>query len=83
MNLSLRAYAILYRVLHGGAHYPQFGGTLNQGVVGDGLGSHDQVLEINSNILPLDLHGSRLNLILKTKLNINSSIDQCIEHITS
>jgi hypothetical protein len=37
-------------------------------------------MEINSHILPLDLHGSKLNSKLKNKLTINSSIDQCIEH---
>jgi hypothetical protein len=42
-------------------------------------------LEINSNILPLDLHGSILNLKLetKTRMNIHSSTYLCIEHVAS
>jgi hypothetical protein len=59
-------------VQRGGAHYPQIWGAPDQGVAGDGLGSRDQVLEIkNSNILPLDLQGSKLNSKLK-KLNLIS-----------
>jgi hypothetical protein len=60
-------------------------GAPDQSVAGDGLSPRDQVLEIkNSNILPLDLQGSKLNSKLKkTKFNINSLIDQCIEHATS
>jgi hypothetical protein len=42
-----------------------------------------KLVEITSNILPLNLQGPKLNSKLKTKLNINSSIDQCIEHVTS
>jgi hypothetical protein len=34
-------------------------------------------VKVKPNILPLDLHRS------KTKLNINSSIDQCIEYTMS
>jgi hypothetical protein len=82
MNLGSHANNVLYRVLHGGAHYPQFGAPPIRDVR-DGLYPRDQILEINSNILLLDIKGSRLNSKLKTKLNINSSIDQCIEHVTS
>jgi hypothetical protein len=41
-------------------------------------------IEINSNILTFNLHGSNTKLKilkLKTKLNINSSIYQCIEKL--
>jgi hypothetical protein len=39
---------------------------------GGGLGPFDQAhLEINSNILPLDLHGSILNSKLETKTRLN------------
>jgi hypothetical protein len=53
---------------------------------GGGLGPFDQAhLKINSNILSLDLHESILNSKLETKirLNINFSMDLCIEHVVS
>jgi hypothetical protein len=41
---------VLYMVQRDGAHYPQIWGAPDQGVAGDGLDPHDQVLEIkNSN----------------------------------
>jgi hypothetical protein len=45
-----------------GAHCPLIKGLLPIRTWGGGLGHFDQAhLEINSNILPLDLHGSILN----------------------
>jgi hypothetical protein len=37
-----------YMVLRGGAHYPQIWGAPDQGIAGDELGPHDQVLEIKT-----------------------------------
>jgi hypothetical protein len=69
------------------AHYIDAGGgaccPLIEGIAPDQGGELDLVpcgpspLEINSNILPLDLHGSILNskLETKTRMNIHFSTD--------
>jgi hypothetical protein len=69
MNVSSHAY---YIDVGGGAHCP-----LIEGIAPDQGGELDLVpcglspLEINSNILPLDLHKSILNSKLETKIRMN------------
>jgi hypothetical protein len=62
----------------GGAHFPLIEGIApDQGRKLDLVPCGLSPLEINSNILPLDLHRSILNLKLetKTRLNIHFSTD--------
>jgi hypothetical protein len=77
-NFGFRA---IYRHCAAGAHYPEYGKTPPIRAWKMDLVLMTKSVEINSNILPLDLKGSRLNSKLKTKLNINYSIDQYIEHV--
>jgi hypothetical protein len=45
---SSRAKYVLYMVQRGGAHYSQIWDAPDQDVAGDGLGPHDQLLEIKT-----------------------------------
>jgi hypothetical protein len=75
VNLGSRAH---YIGADDVAHCPWIEGiTLDQGREVDLVPCGPSQLEINSNILPLDLHGSILNskLETKTRLNIHFSTD--------